>query len=200
MTSIKPNNGNSGIINERFLSIDIMKALAIMGMIFANAAQIYNATPFWLKHAETFGLTWVDLIAPGFLYMLALNFRISFFKTSINQKMNRRKIIFKYINRYVFLFIIGALLSIRLNEFGLYFSWDILQVLSLCGLTLFLIKRLPTIYKIIIGSIFIFLHHIFLLTPLQETIFITGNAGIFGIFSWLSFSVFTSILSNGILK
>jgi len=160
---------------NRFVSIDILKALAIIGMIFANAVQIYTTVPWWLKHAELFGVTWVDLVAPGFLFMFALNFRISYYKSKLDESLTKKEVATKYLIRYFVYFILGILLSIRFNETGLYFTWDILCVISISGIILFFIKNLHSIASFIIGLLFLLLHNILLLTPIQQLIFNSLN-------------------------
>ena len=64
--------------HKRLLSLDFFKGLTILLMVFVNTVGQFTYTPAWTKHAVDFGLTYVDLIAPFFVFMMALNFKSSF--------------------------------------------------------------------------------------------------------------------------
>ncbi|MHA2255838.1 MAG: heparan-alpha-glucosaminide N-acetyltransferase domain-containing protein, partial [Candidatus Heimdallarchaeaceae archaeon] len=65
----------------RFLSIDLFRGLAIVGMIFVNILSEFDNTPSWSKHAVDYGLTYVDLIAPFFIFAISLTYKMSFDST-----------------------------------------------------------------------------------------------------------------------
>ena len=65
---------------KRFISIGIFKAISIILMVYVNTLRPYENVPAWSKHAVDYGLTFVDLIAPFFIFMLVLNTNLSYHK------------------------------------------------------------------------------------------------------------------------
>ena len=62
----------------RYMSIDVFRGFAIAAMIFVNTISPFDNTPAWSKHAIDFGLTYVDLVAPFFIFAIELNLKMSF--------------------------------------------------------------------------------------------------------------------------
>ena len=63
---------------ERSLAIDVFRGLIVCAMVFVDTVGIFGSTPAWSKHASDFGLTYVDLVAPFFIFALSLTYPISF--------------------------------------------------------------------------------------------------------------------------
>ncbi len=57
----------------RYMSIDVFRGIVIVAMVFVNTLSEFNTIPAWSKHAIDFGLTYVDLVAPFFIFAIALN-------------------------------------------------------------------------------------------------------------------------------
>ena len=56
---------------ERLEAIDQFRGFAIMMMALANYLGGVNIVPWWLKHAQDVGLTFVDLVAPFFIFAIS---------------------------------------------------------------------------------------------------------------------------------
>jgi len=59
---------------RRITSIDTIRGLTILGMIFVNDLWIIEETPWWLKHypGEKDGMTFSDVIFPAFLFIVGM--------------------------------------------------------------------------------------------------------------------------------
>ncbi|NPD87750.1 MAG: DUF1624 domain-containing protein [Asgard group archaeon] len=135
---------------KRFLSIDLFRGLAIVGMVFVNILTEFDNTPSWSKHAVDYGLTYVDLIAPFFIFAISLTYKMSFDSTL--KREGYVKTYTKFVTRYGALVGFGFIgtLSIFTNE-GIKFSWGVLQAIGYAGIfTLFFIL-LPRIVRFVIG-------------------------------------------------
>ena len=75
-------------LQNRFISIDLLRALAILGMILSGYIAYGGVMPSWMYHAQipppthSFnpqlpGLTWVDLVFPMFLFTMGIAFPFS---------------------------------------------------------------------------------------------------------------------------
>ena len=115
----------------RLQSVDQFRVFAIISMILVNFLAYFDATPAILKHAERTGLTFTDLVAPFFLFMIGL---VSFRSLSRSiQKNGKLKAYLKAIRRNCLLIVIGVLGG-ALAKAQLGFSWGILQAIGLAGL------------------------------------------------------------------
>ena len=66
---------------QHVVSIDILRGLTILLMIFVNDIAGVAGTPSWLKHFEPFdgnGMTLVDVVFPAFLFIVGLALPLAF--------------------------------------------------------------------------------------------------------------------------
>jgi predicted acyltransferase len=167
-------------------------------MVFVNSIQSFEDIPTWTKHAGDYGLTYVDLVAPFFVFMLALTFNISY-KRRV-QKEGKKKIRLRYIRRFLIFIGVGLILSMYadLNEY--YFRWGTLQVLGTSGLMLLPLLGLKPYLKLIFTIVFIGFHQFLLYTPIKLLIYDSIEGGVLGIFSWGSMMILSSFLAEGLDK
>ena len=75
-------------MKKRITSIDILRGIAIIGMIFCANIGFNSGLPAWMFHAQTppptyafdpaaAGLTWVDLVFPFFLFSMGAAFPLA---------------------------------------------------------------------------------------------------------------------------
>ncbi|MFO7795717.1 MAG: heparan-alpha-glucosaminide N-acetyltransferase domain-containing protein [Promethearchaeati archaeon] len=180
-------------IQERYLSIDIFKGLIILLMVFVNTLSIFDNVPSWTKHAPDYGLTYVDLIAPFFIFMMALNSNISFEKRI--ERDGSRKTYFHFIQRYLIITGIGLLLTMNPESIFL-FRWGILQVLGISGLILTVFIKFKIIIQSVVASIFILIHQLIILYFFGNHIYNAIEGGFFSSLGWGSIILFSSVLTK----
>ena len=189
---------SSDKLKLRFLSIDVFKGLTVVLMVFVNTLAIYENVPSWSKHAGDFGLTYVDLIAPFFVFMLALNMNMSYQKRK--EKFGRKKAMLRHIRRFLIFIGIGFFLTIYIGPDGFYFRWGTFQVLGLSGLLLLPLIELKPFLKLSVAIIIMILHQLILFTPLSSIIYDSIEGGIFGALSWGSMMILSSFLAESLTK
>jgi len=156
--------------HERLLSLDMYKGLTIILMVFVNSISQFTNTPAWTKHAGYFGLTYVDLIAPFFIFMMALNYKSSF-KRRLEQS-DKSKVYIKFIQRYLIFLGLGLVLYINTDPAGnIIFRWGTLQVLGISGLILLPLIMLPAIVRLVIGFGCLVVQQLLLETGLKQIIY-----------------------------
>ena len=135
---------------KRYLSIDLFRGLAIVGMVFVNILSEFDNTPAWSKHAVEYGLTYVDLIAPFFILAISLTYKMSF--DSNLKREGYVKTYTRFARRYGALVGFGMIGSVYIfTSDGIKFGWGVLQAIGYAGLfTLFFII-LPRIVRFILG-------------------------------------------------
>ena len=183
---------------RRILSIDIFKGLTILLMVFLNSFHPYDDVPAWSKHAGVYGLTYVDLIAPFFVFMLALNMKISY-KRRV-EKFGKNRALFRFIRRFLIFIGIGLVLTIYIDFDGFYFRWGTTQVLGFSGLIVLPLLQLKPFVKLTFASIFMVLHQLILLTPASVIIYDSVEGGILAVLSWGSMMILSSFLAEGLGK
>ncbi|MBN1802026.1 MAG: hypothetical protein JW891_10995 [Candidatus Lokiarchaeota archaeon] len=185
--------------NKRLLSIDFFKGLTIILMTFVNTTRTFEYIPAWSKHAGNFGLTYVDLIAPFFVFMMALNFKSSFMKRL--EKDGRKSAYLHFVRRYLIFLFIGLVISINFDDAGnLVFHWGTLQYLGTSGLiALFLIELHPGV-RVIIAIMLMGIHQWLLETSLKSVIYDAVEAGFFGALSWGGIMILSTVISEGIYE
>jgi len=135
----------------RYLCIDVFRGLTIAAMIFVNTLAMFDKTPAWTKHAVDFGLTYVDLVAPFFIFAIALTYKMSFSRYLKTE--GAIKTYTRFIRRYGAFIGFGMLGSIYLTPEGFGFDWGVLQAIGLAGILTVFFIQLPRIYRFIIGFV-----------------------------------------------
>jgi len=182
----------------RILSIDVFKGLTILLMAFINSLHPYDDVPAWTKHAGEYGLTYVDLVAPFFVFMLALNMNISY-KRRV-EKVGKKRALLRYMRRFLIFIGIGLILTIYIDVNEFFFRWGTLQVLGASGLMLLPLLDLKPYAKLIFAIAFMILHQCILLTPISVIIYESVEGGLLGVFSWGSMMILSSFLAEGLEK
>ena len=199
MTESSQNVESEDITHERLLSLDFFKGLTILLMVFVNSINQFTNTPAWTKHAVDFGLTYVDLIAPFFIFMMALNYKSSFQRRL--KASDESKVYLKFFQRYLIFLGLGLVLYIDLDSAGNFiFRWGTLQVLGVSGLILLPLIVLPAIARLGIGFGGLILHQYLLETGLKQIIYDGIEGGIFGSLSWACMLIISSVLAEGLYK
>ena len=182
----------------RILSIDVFKGLTILLMVFINTFQPYDDVPAWSKHAGEYGLTYIDLVAPFFVFMLALNMKISY-KRRV-EKFGKKRAALRFIRRFLIFIGIGLVLTIYVDYNSFYFQWGTLQVLGFSGLMVLPLLDLKPFVKLTFATIFMVLHQLILLTPASVIIYESVEGGILAVLSWGSMMILSSFLAEGVGK
>jgi predicted acyltransferase len=181
---------------SRILSIDVFKGLSITLMTFVNSLAFFENVPAWTRHAGDYGITYVDLIAPFFIFMMALNFTLSFKKRL--ERFGRRKAYLRFLRRYLIFIGIGLILFLEVDVNTFQLHWGTLQVLGMAGLIHLTVAELKSVYRLIVGSFLIIIHQWMLSTSLALVIYEGIEGGVLGSLSWASIMIFSSVLAEAL--
>lgn len=98
---------------DRLSSLDAFRGFVIIAMVFVN--NLGEGVPWWMRHASeafpnTFdAYTFVDLVFPGFLFMVGLSLPLSFY-SKIKQGVNEHLLFWRAIARAAMLLFIGGVM------------------------------------------------------------------------------------------
>ena len=106
---------------KREISLDVLRGLAIIGMVLSGTISRNPDLPAWLFHAQipppdfVFdpklpGITWVDLVFPFFLFAMGMAFPFSLNKL-INSGVSHKRIIMRITSRALKLFFFAVMLG-----------------------------------------------------------------------------------------
>jgi predicted acyltransferase len=168
---------NKGRIN----SIDQFRGFSIISMILVNYLAFYECTPTFLKHAKITGITFADLVAPFFLFILGMMFRGSLL--SRIQKGGKRKAYIHAARRYALLILIGMAGGCA-GKMKLTFDWGILQTIGLAGLIALPVMALNIKARIISLLVVLTVYHVLIVPHFSKLIINSENGGPLGAVSW----------------
>ncbi len=197
---------------QRFISIDLLRAVAILGMILSGYIAYGGVMPAWMYHAQlpppthAFnpdlpGLTWVDLVFPMFLFTMGIAFPFSLRKR-LEQSHNISSIVQKIFIRFLLLAYFAIYFQ-HVKPYSLstnpsFFHW----VVSLLGFVLllgafggyqkFFNTKVTGQYSFLMGSVlFLAALHFglgefeFSLNRSDIIILVLANVALFGAIAWL---------------
>jgi predicted acyltransferase len=178
---------------KRILSIDIFRGATLTAMVFVNTTSIYDNTPEWLLHANDVGLTFTDLIAPFFIFAIALTYKISLRKFKTFNKIDR---FIEILKRYLTLFAMGMLGSIEIIEGYPIFRWGTLTYIGLAGIFTYLFINRNWKIRLIIVIICSIIYQILLDFVIFDIIFHQIEGGLYGTLSWFIMMLLSTILAE----
>ncbi len=152
----------------RYLSIDVFRGATIVAMVFVNFVAEYSAIPWWSKHVADVGLTYVDLVAPFFIFAIALTYHQSY-RRSLEQN-GLVETFLKFIRRYFALLGIGLLAGMTFTPSAIIFGWSALPAIGLAGAFTFVFIRFPRKARLIIGLLLLVAYQI----TLQSSVVVDG--------------------------
>jgi predicted acyltransferase len=182
---------------ERIISIDQFRGFAIFTMALANYMNVVVIIPAWLKHSTDIGLTVIDLIAPFFIFAIALTYGLSF-----RQRFNREgafKTYNQFFVRYLAIIGLGAIVSaaetaVGQNPAGI--DWGVLQAIGMAGLITLVVIRLPMIYRLLIGAGILVIYQFILDHFLLNLTILSPHGGLFGSLNWGSMLILGTVLAD----
>ncbi|MFT4089668.1 MAG: DUF418 domain-containing protein [Asticcacaulis sp.] len=134
--------------SSRLLMIDALRGFALMGLFLLHVIDYYEL--FWFVPARNPLHDFLHLLVSGKAYSIfALMFGLSFFIIMDGQAKKGVDFSKRFLWRMALLFGLGLL-------HGLLFIGDILQVLSLIGIVLLVLNRLPTKALAVVGAALLF--------------------------------------------
>ena len=190
--------------HSRVVSVDALRGLVIMLMIFVNDVAGVDRAPSWLKHVQAGfdGMTLPDVVFPAFLFLAGMSIPLSFSR-AIDEGKPRHKLLLKVLGRTFALLVMGVLM-VNMEEYNPWFrgAWGILAYVAMLAafvvlpvkenprrrffagarwvgmvslLVLALVYRTPTGEHLLLGPLF---------SP-QETIWLAHHWwGILGLIGW----------------
>ncbi len=131
-------------MKNRELSIDVLRGVAIVGMVLSGTISRNPELPAWLYHAQIAppdfafnaalpGITWVDLVFPFFLFAMGMAFPFSM-NAALARGASEKSLIKKIVLRSLKLFVFAVLLG-HLSPF--HYPQDLGWVRYLMGLLAF---------------------------------------------------------------
>jgi predicted acyltransferase len=96
---------------ERVASVDALRGLVILLMIFVNDVAGVKTAPVWLKHvsAEADGMTLPDMVFPAFLFIMGMSVPLSLSR-ALAQGRSKTRLLVKVLRRTLILLIMGVLM------------------------------------------------------------------------------------------
>jgi predicted acyltransferase len=183
--------------SNRISSIDLFRGFAILTMVPANYMTGILIIPAWLKHAPDIGLTVIDLIAPFFIFAIALTFGLSF-----RHRLERDGAFRTYsyfMTRYLAIIGLGAVISAAETATGQNPSgidWGVLQAIGMAGLLTLLVIRLPSLYRWLIGALILVAYQLILDHFMLNLTLRSPHGGLFGSLDWAAMLILGSALAD----
>jgi predicted acyltransferase len=189
-------NGLIKAEKPRIVSLDQFRGFAIFGMILVNYLGRFEMMPETFTHPR-YGMTFANAIAPFFLFMVGMGFRISLMNRI--QKIGRQKSYLMAVKRYLVLILIGIVLY---GPDPVCDMWDALVDIGFAGLLT--LPFILTSHRVRIGLAFVFLiiyQLIFAFTGYGEwTMQHSIDGGPLGPVSWASILIFGTVLMDNLIN
>ncbi len=184
---------------RRIHSIDAYRGLAILLMVLGNFAAPLHWVPDWLKHAPDPGLTIADVVAPAFVFSIALTAGLSWKRR--RQTVGTRQAAAHMALRCLSLIGIGAIITAgqaMVPDPDKILSWGVLQALGAAGLILLPALLLPPWLRLAAGLGLLTVYQLVLDRFYLAIVLKSAHNGLFGSLSWAAFLLIASGLADHI--
>jgi predicted acyltransferase len=154
-------------------------------MVIVNSLSGVSIIPGWLKHAPGVGLTFVDVIAPAFLFALGLTYSASF-----QRRISRdgpRAAIGHFLRRWFALIGMGAVLSAGegfTGATGNVPNWGVLQAIAVAGLLTLPLVRRPVWVRLAAAGALLSLYQLGSYLFLADFVARSSHGGLWGSIAW----------------
>lgn len=118
---------------DRIASVDALRGLVILLMIFVNDVAGVSTAPSWLRHvsAETDGMTLPDIVFPAFLFIMGMAIPLSLGR-AIAAGRSRLSLLPKVLTRTLSLLVMGVLMvNMGQHNPGYHGLWGMLTYLAI---------------------------------------------------------------------
>jgi len=183
--------------SKRISSLDQFRGFAILTMVLANYMGGVKLIPAWLKHAPDIGLTIIDLIAPFFIFAIALTFGLSFHRRV--ERDGALRTYSYFLTRYLAIIGMGAIISAgetALGENPSGIDWGVLQAIGMAGLVTLVVIRLPSIYRWLVGAGILVAYQLILDHFLLNLTLRSPHGGLFGSIAWAAMLILGTVLAD----
>jgi predicted acyltransferase len=202
---------NIGSENKpRIESIDQFRGFAIIAMVAVNFLAPVAIIPAILKHAPDIGYTIADIIAPMFIFSIALSVAQSVaakFPHQAAPPLPRRRLsdtqasyLSRHVKRNLILIGIGAIISAGEQLFdpspSIIYIWGVLQAIGTAGLiyTAFIFTR-PWL-RLIVGCLLLTIYQLMLDISFLPIVLESEHGGLFGAVSWAGLLMLSSVFAD----
>jgi len=170
-------------------SIDQVRGYAIFGMILVNFLGFFHAMPWTFKHHNA-GFSYADTIAPLFIFVVGMGFRLSFQRRTTQMGLAAAR--WSALKRYC---IIGGI-GIVLGGFDLRVSiWDALLDIACAGLLTLPVIHRGAAARVALACVYLVLYQV-AFSLLGYGPWVMGNSingGPLGILSWAFILLFGTL-------
>jgi predicted acyltransferase len=154
-----------------------------MSMILVNFLAIYPSIPWILKHAPNVGLTFADIVAPLFMFIIGLMYRRSFIKRIKSQ--GRIKTWIHFSKRYFYLCLLGFVGN-WIARGSIVFEWGVLQTIGLAGIIALPFIDTNSSFRLGAGFIILVIYQLLLLPNIKDLVLSMDHGGPFAVISWVT--------------
>ena len=164
-----------------------------MSMILVNFLAFFDSTPSFLKHAHDQSMTFADLVAPLFLFVLGMMYRKSLVRRV--SKTGRSSTYLHYVRRYLLVLVLG-IIGGCVVQMRITFDWGILQAIGLAGIIALPFMELAWLWRTVTGVLFLGLHGFGILPFAQDAIAVAKHGGPMSTLAWAAVILFSSIAGD----
>ena len=183
-------------------SIDGFRGIAIVLMFIGNYIANVRWIPKELKHSPDIGLTIADLVAPMFIFAMALTFGPSL--TRKQNQFGKRAAFGKMTVRSLSLIGIGAIITAG-TAFGsstsVSPSWGVLQCLGMASLILLIVASIRLVnsrwwIRLIIGLMLLIIYQFLIDRFFLQEVLRSSQNGLLGTLSWGGMLIIAAVIAD----
>ena len=182
---------------HRLEAIDQFRGFAILLMVLANFLLGVEDLPPWMKHAPGVGLTVVDLIAPFFIFAIALTYPLSWRHRL--QADGAKRAAEHFFGRYAAIAGIGFFLTIidHSVEPGPWKEpWGVLQAIGAAGLLTLAVIALSWPWRLLAGLAILGGYLVLLQAYWMDNVKHASHGGMRGALAWGAMLILGTVLAD----
>ncbi len=171
--------------STRLVPIDQFRGFAILLMILSNFLMGVAGLPAWMKHARDVGLTAVDLVAPFFIFAIALAYPLSWRRRL--QREGATRAAEHFFERYMAIAGIGFIMTtiwVPVEDTSWGEPWGVLQAIGAAGLVTLAVIAFKPIWRCLLGLAMLGTYQYLLDNYWLENVRGASHGGIRGALSW----------------
>jgi predicted acyltransferase len=182
---------------ERDVALDRFRGIAVILMALGDNIANVDVFPSFLKHAPDIGFTVADIVAPVFIFAIAMTYKPSFLRRFDKSKPG---VYTHFLSKYLALIGLGTIFSAGGVVVAKETAWGVLQAIGIAGLITLIFIRLPSWIRILaavgilIGYQFILDHY------MLDAVLGSIHGGFVGSLSWGAMLLLSTAMADYFVK
>ena len=176
---------------DRDVALDRFRGIAVILMVLGDNIANVPDLPDFIKHAPDIGFTFADIVAPVFIFAIAMTYKPSFMRRFDKSRSGAYG---HYVYKYLALIGLGTIFSAGGAVVAQEMAWGVLQAIGVACLVALLFVKLPAWVRAVSALGILAAYQFILDRCALEAVLSSSHGGFIGSLSWAGMLILSTAM------